>query len=90
MQHGVENEEQAAQRYILQKKVEGETLTLSEVGLRVHVDKVFIGASTDRVATDFTGSVHLLEMKNPLNLGTAICFWASQPSKTVSSCWKRV
>ena len=68
MKLGLEREDGAAQRYKLQRELEeGESLTLSEVGLRVSADKGFLGASTDRVAVDSCGVTCLVEIKNPNN-----------------------
>ena len=67
MRLGLEREDGAAQRYKLQKQVEGEELTLSEAGLHVCADMGFLGASVDRIARDACGRMILVELKNPDN-----------------------
>ena len=66
MKLGLEREDAAAQRYKLQKQLEGEELTIREAGFRV-AEKGFLGASVDRIATDASGRQILVELKNPDN-----------------------
>ena len=67
MKLGLEKKDGAAQRYRLQKQVEGEEITLSEAGLRVCTDRGFLGASVDRIAADACARKILVELKNPDN-----------------------
>ena len=67
MKLGLEREDGAAQRYKMYRESQGDKITLSQAGFRVSSTRGFLGASTDRIATDMTGSQVLVELKNPQN-----------------------
>lgn len=68
MKLGIEREEGAAQRYKVHRDLtEHEDITLVRPGFRISVKQGFLGASTDRIAIDRSGTVRLLEIKNPAN-----------------------
>ena len=67
MKNGLEREGQAAERYRLQKAIDGDPVTLHNVGFHVSLEKGFLGATPDRIAVDRHGSNILVELKNPEN-----------------------